>query len=330
SSGSFVGYTSPLAVTAVDFNGDGKTDLAIATQYRVRISLGDGAGNFSAPVDFGAGHPYYSITAAYINNDTALDLACAGGYMNCAWVFYGDGNGSFSAPQNVPADSNVIDVVCGDFNFDGSTDLVTADKSNDEISEFYGDGAGNFGAPVNFSVGDGPVAIAKANLDGNAFPDLVVVNQFACSVAVLQNNLGNFSQPQYFQLDSFPHDVVVADFNNDGLDDIAAVCNLTNLDSGSVNLLINCSSTEINETENKKTELVISPNPCFQDFSIKGLPFPNKIFEISIFNILGKKVFEKISVLPAEKFSVANFSPGIYLVKISTEENVYEQKIVVQ
>src|SRR6266446_5542591 len=49
--------TGPYPVAVGDFNGDGKQDLAVAngSSNNVSILLGNGAGSFSAPTNFGAG-----------------------------------------------------------------------------------------------------------------------------------------------------------------------------------------------------------------------------------------------------------------------------------
>ena len=64
-------------MTAGDWNGDGKLDLAVANadNNNVSILLGNGDGTFQAKVDYGAGAQPYSVTAGDWNGDGKPDLA---------------------------------------------------------------------------------------------------------------------------------------------------------------------------------------------------------------------------------------------------------------
>ena len=64
-----------------DFNGDGKQDLAITNTAanNVSILLGDGTGNFSAPVNFKVGDYPGFVAVGDFNGDGMQDLAVANG-----------------------------------------------------------------------------------------------------------------------------------------------------------------------------------------------------------------------------------------------------------
>ena len=80
-----------MAVTAGDFNGDGKIDLVVAEQNTpgttancsagtISILLGNGNGTFQFNVDYPCvGFPL-SITVTDFNRGGALDLAVANGF----------------------------------------------------------------------------------------------------------------------------------------------------------------------------------------------------------------------------------------------------------
>ena len=71
----------PISVVAADFHGDGKLDLALATNLdiygRVSILDGNGDGTFQTNVDYEGGFGIYSLVAADFNGDGKPDLAVA-------------------------------------------------------------------------------------------------------------------------------------------------------------------------------------------------------------------------------------------------------------
>ena len=74
----------PTSVTAGDFNGDGKPDLAVASSSsnNVSILLGNGDGTFQAAVSYPAGSGPVSVTSGDFNGDGKLDLVTANAYGN--------------------------------------------------------------------------------------------------------------------------------------------------------------------------------------------------------------------------------------------------------
>jgi hypothetical protein len=69
----------PSSMTLGDFNGDGRADLAVSNSgsNNVSILLGDGVGNFSAPINVAVGTNPVSISAGDFNGDGKQDLVVA-------------------------------------------------------------------------------------------------------------------------------------------------------------------------------------------------------------------------------------------------------------
>ena len=82
---------------AGDFNGDGRTDLAIANSGSsdVSVLLGNGDGTFQPQVTYAVGIDPYALVAGDFNGDGRPDLAVANSGSNDVSVLLGNGDGTF-------------------------------------------------------------------------------------------------------------------------------------------------------------------------------------------------------------------------------------------
>jgi hypothetical protein len=150
-------------------------------------------------------------------------------------VLLGRGDATFPAALRVPVGRNPEGLDAGDFNRDGRVDLLVANAGSDSVSVLLGNGDGTVQPPQSFPAGSVPVFAAAADFNRDGRLDAVVANYgsrdyysavVASTVSVLLGNGdGTLQPPQPFEAGSGPHGISMADFNRDGLLDLA-VANL--------------------------------------------------------------------------------------------------------
>ncbi len=88
------GCDDPQAVAAADFDGDGITDLAIASDWWCQATrVGSGDGRFNSGVNFFASPNSRSVSIADLDGDTHPDLVFANSWDSGVSVHLGDGSG---------------------------------------------------------------------------------------------------------------------------------------------------------------------------------------------------------------------------------------------
>lgn len=233
---------NPQDIAVGDFNGDGKPDLIVTNndpQIGVTLLLGNGDGTFGAPISFPnvTGMESPSIVVADFNHDAKLDVAIAhpiGCYTapcvvgRTVSIMLGNGDGTFQPPQQIDVGVGPVKLVVGDFNGDGNNDMAIA-ASAAKVFILLGVGDGTFVQQPALTLVPDPLAdntdikIGDFNRDG--IQDLVVASPFQGGRTIILLGIGNgtFQQPSIiFDPDSqFPQDLTVADFNGDGIQDIA-------------------------------------------------------------------------------------------------------------
>src|SRR5207248_1751924 len=113
--------TNPQSVAIGDFNGDGKSDLAVANtgSNTVSILLGTGTGAFGPATNFTVGTNPRSVAIGDFNGDGKSDLAVTNNGSNNVSILLGTGTGTFGSATNFTVATSPYSASIGDFNGDG-------------------------------------------------------------------------------------------------------------------------------------------------------------------------------------------------------------------
>jgi hypothetical protein len=202
---------APADIVVADFNGDGITDLAVAGTGGDNTSVflgngsgGHGDGTFQTGVHYGyvSGQciSQVSIDAGNLNADGQVDIVMGCGTTLNAEVLLNQGSGTFPPAGSplialYPTSQKVANISLGDLNGDGNLDMVTAVANT-------GDGSGS------------KIEVFEGNGDGTF--------KTRTDYSVGADN-------------AYPAGLVIADFNGDGLNDIATA----NLVANTISVFLN-------------------------------------------------------------------------------------------
>jgi hypothetical protein len=178
-------YFTAMGIAGGDFDGDGRTDAAVATGDSRAAALvfhGLGAGRFDAPVPLPTVSPQpdrtdgtTAIAAEDLNGDGRDDLVIACFDFTNQLVLRLATASGFTEPALVSLPSPV-DVALGDVNGDGRLDAVASNLEHGTLSLLLGRGDGSFGTPVSLPAGPAPAYLAVTDFDEDGLADVAVTD----------------------------------------------------------------------------------------------------------------------------------------------------------
>ncbi len=227
------GGSGDLTSVAVgDFNHDGNMDVASADGENgyLAVALGNGTGTFGAASDYTADSAPQFVATGDVNGDGILDLVATNTRSNDLSVLLGKGDGTFGGSANYSTGQFVPwTVALADFNGDGRLDVAVAGLGNGvdrgAISVMLGNGDGTFAAPKQYAKDDYS-ALTVADINGDGKLDLIASgydpSTFSSFISVfLGNGDGTFQRPINTTTSSTYDTLIVADYNGDGILDLA-------------------------------------------------------------------------------------------------------------
>jgi hypothetical protein len=243
------------SIQLADFKGDGKLDIVVSNadgSLSVLLNKGKGVYEAALVIPAASGTGAGDIVIGDFNKDGKLDIAITDYSQKQINVLLGNGDGTFGSPIGTPSPIDPVTLASGDFNKDGKLDLaLTSWDDGGSLVIFTGNGEGAFtvGTTYNFgtweqcypSGGSNPYYLGAADFNQDTNLDL--------AMAVQTNNCGTEYSGENswgdalvytgngdgtFQLeDAGPWlggglgtaGIALADFNSDGMTDIAVVGN---------------------------------------------------------------------------------------------------------
>lgn len=225
--------SNPDGLAFGDLDGDGAQDLVTSSsQFAVSVTRRTGPATFTS-TQVTVGSPNSSVTIEDLDGDGDGDLAVVGPVVGGGLsstvirIVLNDGSGGFGAPQVFEAGRGLTEVTGGDFDGDGSIDLAGANAQIDALSVIRGRGDGTLAAAHPVSVASNGNAVTTdsgrlADLNRDGAPDLVTEVAGYRSIAVLLGlPSGGFGPAVLYDAGGFVSDLMLTDFDEDGLVDAA-------------------------------------------------------------------------------------------------------------
>lgn len=199
------------------------------------------SGNIFPRSDFPVGNAPLALVAADFDNDGRLDLAVVNHNDNSISILLNQGQGNLAQPAGSPiklpaTETGPVAIASGVFNeASGQTDLVVVNQTSNNLTILHGGGTGAFTEAPNspIAVGNSPTAVAVGHFNSsvttNNHLDIAVTNSKDNTFTVLLGDgSGNFTPApgSPFALaanEQNPIAIVTADFNADGIPDLAIV-----------------------------------------------------------------------------------------------------------
>ena len=255
--GGVISFAAPVSLTTTanpknlliaDMDGDGKADIITAPNDNniidvFRNTSTVGAVSFTTKQSLGIGGNTQALIGSDLDGDGKPELiGSVGGGITILQNNSHIGTISFVLAVNFSTHTLATGIAVGDIDGDGKTDIAVTNAGVNNVSVLVNTstvGTVAFATEVNFPTGTTPTSVAINDINGDGKPDLVVGNNAANTVSVLQSSSSvgalSFNAAVNYPTGVSPTAVVSADFDGDGRPDLA----ITNGTDGTISTLLN-------------------------------------------------------------------------------------------
>lgn len=222
-----VGGLFPRCLQSADVDGDGILDIVACSTdgdsgsgiLTVLAGLGDGL--FLAGEARALGPAPRGIVVADLDDDGAVDLIATDGEEQALRVFYGSAEGLAEVGDAVAVGAVASSVVALPASDGRAPALLVTSAANSEVLRLTQDPARTFVLAGIDSVEDPPTAALAIDVDRDGRAELVALSAVSHRLVVFALEDGRTARIQRLTVDLLGAGLVGADFNGDGIDDVA-------------------------------------------------------------------------------------------------------------
>lgn len=220
---------SPVAVQALDLNGDGYDDLVILNtgDGTVSVQLNDQTGSFSEISSLVVGTGSSGLVVTDLNADNKPDIVVTNSGDNNISFFTGKGGGLFDSHPLISVVANPVAVAAAEVTGDSGKDLLVVGIGNRELQVLPGL---NVVAQTQFgyitTVSTGPTNGSSCDVDGDGLLDAIILSPGSKSIDILKGNgNGLFTLVNSLNTNDSSSAVLGLDIRHQGTCDIIAINN---------------------------------------------------------------------------------------------------------
>ncbi|HRW55153.1 MAG TPA: VCBS repeat-containing protein [Phycisphaerae bacterium] len=225
--GSMQSANGVAGAAVVDLTGDGLNDIAVFNRSGTTIHIADADGDYPHPrhleLDQSEIEAPGTLTTIDANHDGHDDILVSQ-YADGTFLVNSNGAGEFTRTASQTAYGPEV-VRLADMDEDGLVDVVCITESSNLAGVVigYGNGDGSLGPFESYSIGQNSLLtdLDIGDINGDEHLDIACTRFGDDRLTILLGNGDrSFQPPVSFDTPDGPANVRVADFNNDGFDDV--------------------------------------------------------------------------------------------------------------